>query len=112
MTNLNRDPSEGLNAAVAAEIRAERAARQVTIDELADRSSISKSTLLRLLNERRLIGMEALSDIARALGVSATVIVGRAERRLAVEQATGFDPSEWEFASQYEPGIEEDEAAL
>ncbi len=121
MATLNRDPAEGLNAAVAAELRAERAAQGVSIADLGDRSGISKSTLLRLLNEKRLIGMEALNDIATALGVRATTIVGRAERRLAGEDALPPAPhpdrdgeagSGWGLAAQDVEGdaADEDEA--
>jgi len=49
--------------------------------------------------------------IAHAVGASGSEIIREAERLVAVEQA-GSDPSEWAFAAQHEPGIEEDEAAL
>lgn len=83
MVNIAKDPAKGLNAAVAAELRAERVAQEVTFDALTERVSLSKSTLLLLFNARRLISIEALVEIADALGVSALEIVERAERRLA-----------------------------
>jgi hypothetical protein len=83
MVNIAKDPAKGLNAAVAAELRAERVAQEVTFDALTERVSLSKSTLLLLLNARRLISIEALVEIADALGVSVLEIVERAERRLA-----------------------------
>ena len=83
MVNIDKDPTKGLNAAVAAELRAERVAQEVTFDALTERVSLSKSTLLLLFNARRLISIEALVEIADALGVSVLEIVERAERRLA-----------------------------
>lgn len=83
MVNITKDPAKGLNAAVAAELRAERVAQEVTFDDLTERVSLSKSTLLLLFNARRLISIEALVEIADALGVSVLEIVERAERRLA-----------------------------
>ena len=83
MVNIAKDPAKGLNAAVAAELRAERVAQEVTFDALTERVSLSKSTLLLLFNARRLISIEALVEIADALGVSVLEIVERAERRLA-----------------------------
>ena len=83
MVNIAKDPAKGLNAAVAAELRAERVAQEVTFDALTERVSLSKSTLLLLFNARRLISIEALVEIADALGVSVLEIVERAEKRLA-----------------------------
>jgi len=85
MVNIAKDPAKGLNAAVAAELRAERAAQEVTFDDLVKRVSLSKSTLLLLFNARRLISIEALVEVADALGVSVLDIVERAEKRLARE---------------------------
>jgi transcriptional regulator with XRE-family HTH domain len=83
MVNIAKDPAAGLNGAVAAELRAERVAREITFDSLTERVSLSKSTLLLLFNARRLISIEALVEIASALGVSVVEIVERAEKRLA-----------------------------
>ena len=75
MSTIDRNPSEGLNAAVAAELRRERAAQQVTIDTL--------STVLNTLNAKRLLGVEAVAAIAQALEVSVTTIFARAEGRIS-----------------------------
>lgn len=85
MVNIAKDPAKGLNAAVAAELRAERVAQEITFDDLTERVTLSKSTLLLLFNARRLITIEALVEVAGALGVSVLEIVERAERRLAKE---------------------------
>ena len=87
MSTIDRNPSEGLNAAVAAELRRERAAQQVTIDILVERTGLSRSTILNTLNAKRLLGVEAVAAIAQALGVSVTVIFSRAETRLTMGAA-------------------------
>ena len=79
----DRNPSEGLNAAVAAELRRERAAQQVTIDTLVERTGLSRSTVLNTLNAKRLLGVEAVASIAQALEVSVTTIFARAEGRIS-----------------------------
>lgn len=83
MVNIDKDPTKGLNAAVAAELRAERVAQEVTFDDLVKRVSLSRNTTWRLLNAERLITIEALVEVADALGVSVLDIVERAEKRLA-----------------------------
>ena len=87
MSTIDRNPSEGLNAAVAAELRRERAAQQVTIDTLVERTGLSRSTILNTLNAKRLLGVEAVAAIAMALGVSVTAIFSRAETRLTMGAA-------------------------
>lgn len=86
MATIDRDPSEGLNAAVATELRRERAARQVTIDTIVELTGLSRSTVLNTLNAKRLLGVEAVAAIAQALGVSVTTIFSRAEVRLASDR--------------------------
>ena len=83
MSTIDRNPSEGLNAAVAAELRRERAAQQVTIDTLVARTGLSRSTVLNTLNAKRLLGVEGVASIAQALEVSVTTIFGRAEGRIS-----------------------------
>ena len=83
MANIDKDPTKGLNAAVAAELRAERIAQEVAFDDLVERVSLSRATTWRLLNAERLITIEALVEVAGALGVSVLEIVERAEKRLA-----------------------------
>lgn len=85
MSPVEKDPSAGINAAVAAELRAERGAQKVTVDALAQRSGIPKRTLLRLLNAERGIALGPLAAIAEALGVPASLVVSRAEERLGRE---------------------------
>lgn len=84
MVNIAKDPATGLNGAVAAELRAERAAKGITFDAITERVSLSKSTLL-LFNARRLISLEPLVEITGALGISVIEIIERAENRLERE---------------------------
>ena len=81
-TFMSKDPSVGINAAVAAELRAERGAQKITVEALAQRSGVPKRTLLRLLNAERGIAMEPLAAIAGALNVPVSLVVSRAEERL------------------------------
>jgi len=82
MSAIDKDPRSGLNSAVAAELRAERVAQDVTLEELHQRSGLGRSTVHRALRAERLISIEALAAISAALGVSATTILERAEKRL------------------------------
>ena len=82
MTENPKDPTAGLNGAVAAELRAERAAKEISFEAIDERVSMSYRTLLRLFSAERFITIEALVEIAAALGVSVLEIVERAERRV------------------------------
>lgn len=69
-------------AAVAAELRAERARLKLTIAHVVDGSGLSKSAVLHYLNGQRDIPIPALAAICRALGVSPVVIFERAEQSI------------------------------
>lgn len=73
----------GMNGAVVRQIRAERAARSLTIDQLAEASGIPKRTLIRYLNGERALTLGAVDQIARGLGMEPDTLVMRAweERR-------------------------------
>ena len=66
------------NAAVAAELRAERARVGTSYDALVELSGIAKSSVQRYLSGKRDIPVPALLDLCRALGVSPRVIFDRA----------------------------------
>ena len=85
MSPVEKDPSVGINAAVAAELRAERGAQKITVDALAQRSGVPKRTLLRLLNAERGIALGPLAAITEALDVPMSLVVSRAEERLGRE---------------------------
>ncbi|WP_136192012.1 helix-turn-helix domain-containing protein [Actinomyces procaprae] len=122
MATRDKDPSVGLNAAVAAELRAERAAQQLTVEALVGRSGIPKRTLLRLLNAERAISLDALQALADAFGVRMSALIARGEERLSRERERaevvqlaerradwpeGLPPLE-ELAAQIQPGADEE----
>ncbi|MGG7507980.1 helix-turn-helix domain-containing protein [Plantibacter sp. YIM 135249] len=72
---------QSFSEAVAAQLRAERAIAQLTIDELASASGLVRGTLLRYLNGKRDIPVPALYQIGMALGVEPHDIVERATAR-------------------------------
>lgn len=76
-----RKPSE-LSVAVAAQLRAERAAADMTIDELVRRSHVSRNALIQVLKGTRVADVSQVSAICRALGVPLVEMFQRAEQRL------------------------------
>jgi len=82
------DSGSSFNAAVAAEFRAERGAKQLTVEQLAEQSGLVPGTLLRYLNGKRAIPIPALYYIAKALDVPPREIVVRAEKREASSKPT------------------------
>lgn len=76
------DYAEAFNAAVAAELRAERGRRQTTIADVVDATGLSKSAVLNYMNGKRAIPIPALMDLSRALQVDPRVIFDRAEQAI------------------------------
>jgi transcriptional regulator with XRE-family HTH domain len=76
-------PAEGLNAALAATLRAERGATSMTVDQLAAKSGIPKRTLLRLLQAERHINTDHLYALAVAFELEPADLIQMAQRRLA-----------------------------
>lgn len=72
---------EMIGAALAAALRAERAARRMTIVDLADAAGVVERTAIRHLNGQRDITVPVLDRYASALGVRASDLVRDAERR-------------------------------
>jgi transcriptional regulator with XRE-family HTH domain len=67
-----------LNEALAAEIRAERARKKVTIKDLAIASGMVESTLNRALAGQRDINVTQIGHLARALSIDPAVLIDRA----------------------------------
>ena len=86
MSTRATNPEIGLNAAAAAELRALREEKRMTVRGLAAASGVPLRTLMRLLAGERPITFEPLCALADALGVSVSTIISRAEERLAMEQ--------------------------
>lgn len=77
-----------LNEAVAAQIRAERAANGMTIAQLVEASGISKSQLLRLVHAKCDIDMRDLALISSALSVEPAEVMRRAQDRMTQRKAS------------------------
>lgn len=77
-TRLIRVEKSVLNEALAAEIRAERARKKVTIKELALAAGMVESTLNRALAGQRDINVTQIGLIARALSIDPAVLMSRA----------------------------------
>ena len=74
--------SERYAQAVAAELRAERAAQEVTLRELEARTGHSYSALHKYLSGTRILPLHTFMDVCDALGVDAIEINRRADERM------------------------------
>lgn len=63
-------------------LRAERAAKNMTIATLSDESGVPVSTLKNYLSGRRDIPLSTLVMIADALGIDGTLLWARAKERM------------------------------
>ena len=80
--------------AVAAQIRAERAAAGVTRDEITERTGIGRSTLYRIERGERVPDMVQLAQIASALPVTVQQIVQRASNRMVIDPGVTPPPDD------------------
>jgi transcriptional regulator with XRE-family HTH domain len=71
-----------LNLALAAELRAERVAINMTIEELRERAGITKPTMLRILSGSRDINVTQLAKLAQAMNITAEDLFRRAVDRM------------------------------
>ncbi len=78
-------PGEGLNAAVAAELRAELARKRINTRELAERSEVAYGSLRRYLAAERDINVVVLAAVCEALGVSVEDLVSAASHRVDLQ---------------------------
>lgn len=78
------DYGDAFSAAIAAELRAQRARVQVTFDALADKTGLAKTTVMNYLNGRREIPVPAFTELCRALGANPHVLFDAAQK--AVEK--------------------------
>ena len=83
MTPVEKSHSDGLNGALAAILRAERAAQRLSIAYLVAHMGISKSTVLRLLAGDRAIDVAHLAGFAEAFGMDPAELMRIAEQRVA-----------------------------
>lgn len=69
-------------AAVAGELRAERARRKISYAQIIRETGIAQSTLQRYLKGEREIPVPVYMDICRSLGVSAAALLDRVQDAL------------------------------
>lgn len=74
--------AENLPTAVAEQLRAERAARQMPFKDLVTATGLSEQTLIRYFNGKRDIPMTQLAAISDALGLSPVELINRAVDRI------------------------------
>lgn len=87
---LNRNGFTGLDAGVAAEVRAEIArSRTVTVKGLSERLGIRRATLSDRVNGHAAFSPSLLAAVGEQLGVKASELVARAEHALAAEAVGG-----------------------
>ncbi len=79
MTPPPNEPEHGLNAAVAAELRAELGRQRISVQALATKSGVAYGSLRRYLNAERHIDLDVLHDLAAALHVAPADLVRRAQ---------------------------------
>lgn len=80
------DPSDALNDALAAELRAERAVKNVTYSVLEAKTGIPERTLMRLFKGDRDLRAAHLILITGVLEVTPADLIARAEKRVADSQ--------------------------
>lgn len=76
-------PSEGLNAAVAAELRAALARKKWSVNRLSEEAEIPYGSLRRYLNAERHIDVSVLYALCWAIGVRPQEIVTVAEQNVS-----------------------------
>lgn len=77
------DPADALNDALAAELRAERAVKNVTYSTLEAETGITERTLMRLFKGDRDLRAAHLILLTGALGITPADLIARAEKRVA-----------------------------
>lgn len=90
MNAVEKDPSKGLNAALAATLNGERVAAGMTFDVLADATGISKRTLLRQLSTtERALNVADVHTIAAQFHLTVSEVFAMAEARMARVDGAG-----------------------
>jgi transcriptional regulator with XRE-family HTH domain len=100
-------PEAGLNAAVAAELRAERAAQNLTVQQLADRADVPYASLRRYLAAERYIDVAVLHALAVALHTTPAALVAAAEERLSRRGGGVVIPADFGDSSDAAPSLKE-----
>lgn len=74
--------TDHLPAAVAEQLRAERAAKGITYDRLAQLTGMSKFTVMRYLKQERSIPLPEFAALSEALGLAPVEVMRRAMERI------------------------------
>lgn len=86
--SANRNGLTGLDLAVAEEVRAELARRRrPTLSEISEVLGIRRATLSARINGHVAFSPSLLEAVCRLIGLSASELVARAERRLLAVSA-------------------------
>jgi transcriptional regulator with XRE-family HTH domain len=116
MVHNNIDPTEAgerFIQALAAAVRAETAARRISIAELSRRVSVEKGVMYRYMRGDREFPLSVLFDVADALGTTVDGVARDAYRRMPDDpaQATPSAPSAPAYPFRAEDVPEERKAA-
>jgi transcriptional regulator with XRE-family HTH domain len=104
-------PGEGLNAAVAAELRAQQGREKMTTARLADLSGVPYGTLRRYLSADRYIDLTVLDALAYALGTTSLELVAAASSPRGRRRSTGvLDTERLRRGIDRELGLAEDDS--
>ena len=102
-------------AAVAAQMRAERAAAGLSQRDMWEGSGLARSTYIRLETGERDAGVDQLFRVCEVLGLSPAEFLARAEERMRVaeraaniEALRGPDPSGLDLAAETEERRDEE----
>ncbi len=97
---MDQEEMDQLVAAVAATLRAERAAAGLSQVQVADRTGIARTSYRFYEQGERNPDTVQLAQIAEAFGVKFSYLVGEIERRAAV---TPQIPQKWMLAAHHNP---------
>lgn len=87
MPNVNDNAPERaklLSAAIAAELRAEKSAREIQYDEISAASDLPLRTLTRYFKGERSVNAEHFLLLCDALGVAPADVIARARTRAGI----------------------------
>lgn len=113
MYRSNYSPKDGLNAAAVTILQGLRQSRGMTLQGMADATSLSFPTIQRIFSGNKALSLSELEDLCNALSINPSHVIEDAER------AMHSPPPEWELAANdpalydprygdpYEPGREE-----
>ena len=80
---MEQDPTKGLNGAVAGELRAHKARRNMSNEQIAGKSGIPLVSVNRYMAGKRPITLALLNELAEALGTTPETIISAALEELA-----------------------------